>query len=155
MTRRSLLATFTLVMLAALPALAKPNFTGDWKMNPSKSSFGEMPAPSSMTSKISHSDPKLETSSKSSSDQGDLEFNAKYTTDGQECTNEIMGSPVKSTVKWDGDALLINSKLNFGGNDMTISDRWTLSEDGKTLTIARTFKSDMGEIQQKLVMDKQ
>jgi len=26
-------------VLAALPALAKPNFTGDWKLNASKSTF--------------------------------------------------------------------------------------------------------------------
>ncbi len=155
MTCRPYLAALALVALAALPALAKPNYTGDWKLNPSKSSFGEMPAPHSMTSKIAHNEPKLEATSKSSGDQGDFEFHAVYTTDGQECNNEIMGSPVKSTVKWDGDALIIHSKMNFGGNDMTVSDRWTLSEDGQTLTIARFFKSDLGEVQQKLVLEKQ
>jgi hypothetical protein len=155
MTRRFSLALFAVAALAALPAPAKPNYTGDWKMNVSKSSFGEMPAPSSMTSKINHDEPNLHTASKSSSDQGDFEFTAAYTTDGKECTNEIMGSPMKSTVKWEGDVLVINSDVKFGDNDLTIIDRWTLSEDGKTLTIARNFKSAMGEFQQKLVMEKQ
>ncbi len=155
MTIRSLLAAATLVTLATLPVLAKSNYTGDWKLNTAKSSFGQMPAPSSMTSKIVHEEPKLETTSKSSSDQGDFEFHAIYTTDGKECTNEIMGTPVKSTVKWDGDVLVISSNMTFGDNDMTMLDRWSLSEDGKTLTITRALKSSMGEMEQKLVMEKQ
>ncbi len=155
MTCRFSLAAFALVTLAALPALAKPNYTGDWKLNTSKSEFGQMPAPSSMTSKVAHDEPKLETTSKSSSDQGDFEFHAVYTTDGKESTNELMGNPLKSTAKWDGDVLVIESKGTFGDNEFTMLDRWTLSGDGKTLTIARTFKSAMGEMEQKLVLEKQ
>ena len=78
----------TVLALAALPALAKPNFSGDWKLNSAKSTFGEMPAPDSMTYKIAHADPKLTTASKQSSQMGDFEMNATYTTDGKECTNQ-------------------------------------------------------------------
>ncbi len=155
MKLRFFFLTAAVFAAAALPALAKPNFTGDWKLNPAKSDFGQMPAPNSMSSKIAHDEPNLKTTSRSSSDQGDFEFQATYTTDGKECTNELMGNPVKSTVKWDGDALLINSNAKFGDNELTIQDRWTLSEDGKTLTIARVFKSSMGEMAQKMVLEKQ
>jgi len=55
----------------------------------------------------------------------------------------------------DGDALLIESTGHFGDNDITINEKWTLSEDGKTITIARTFKSAMGEGEQKVVLEKQ
>jgi hypothetical protein len=140
---------------AALPAIAKPNFSGDWKLNVSKSTFGQMPAPNSMTSKIAHEDPTLKNSTKQSSARGDFESESNYTTDGKECTNQMFGNPVKSTVKWDGDALLIDTKAKFGDNDVTIQDKWTLSEDGKTLTIVRLFKSSMGEGGQTLVLDKQ
>ncbi len=152
MTRR-FAATLVLFSLAALPALAKPNFSGDWKLNSSKSSFGQMPAPNSMTAKITHEDPSLKTSYKSSGDQGEFEFASTYTTDGKECTNEMFGNPVKSTLKWDGDTLIIESKSRFGDNDFTMTDKWTL--DGKTLTIVRSFKSAMGEGEQKLVFEKQ
>src|SRR5207247_6951256 len=74
---------------AALPAIAKPNFTGDWKVNLSKSTFGQMPAPNSMTSKIAHDEPKLKVSNKQSSDRGDFAADFDYTTDGKECTNQI------------------------------------------------------------------
>ena len=146
----------TVLALAALPALAKPNFSGDWKLNSAKSTFGEMPAPDSMTYKIAHADPKLTTASKQSSQMGDFEMNATYTTDGKECTNQgCQGSTTKSVVKWDGDTLAIDTKGQFGDNEFTMTQKWTLSADGKTLTVLQTFKSAMGEGEQKLIFDKQ
>ena len=141
--------------LAALPVLAKPNFSGDWKLDLSKSSFGQMPAPNSMTNTITHEDPKLTSHTRQSGEQGDFEFESTYTTDGKECSNDMLGNPVKSILKWDGDTLLIDAKGKFGDNDFTMQDKWTLSSDGKTLTIVRVFKSSMGEGEQKLVFEKQ
>ena len=156
MTSRRFLVVLAILTLAALPALAKPNFTGDWKLNTSKSTFGEMPAPDSMTYKITHADPKLSTAVKQSGQMGEFEMQASYTTDGKECSNQgFGGSTAKSVVKWDGDTLVIETKGQFGDNEFTMTQKWTLSADGKTLNIVQTFKSAMGEGEQKLVFDKQ
>jgi hypothetical protein len=156
MSSKKVLVILAILALAALPALAKPNFSGDWKLNAAKSSFGQMPAPNSMTQKITHEDPKLTTATKQSSDMGDFDMQASYTTDGQECTNQgFGGAPMKSIAKWDGDALSIETKGQFGDNEFTMSEKWALSADGKLLTITRTFKTAMGEGAQTLVFDKQ
>jgi hypothetical protein len=156
MMSRRIVITLAILALAALPALAKPNFTGDWKLNASKSTFGEMPAPDSMAYKITHADPKLSTAIKQSGQMGEFEMQASYTTDGKESTNEgFGGSTAKSVVKWDGDTLVIETKGQFGDNEFTMTQKWTLSADGKTLNIVQTFKSAMGEGEQKLVFDKQ
>ena len=155
MSSRRVFATFAVMTLAVLPALAKPNFSGDWKLNVSKSSFGEMPAPTSMTLKVTHEEPKLTTATKQSSEMGDFEMQATYTTDGKECTNQgFGGNPTKSVLNWDGDTLRIETKGQFGDNEFTMSEKWALSADGKTLTLTRLFKSAMGEGEQKLVLDK-
>jgi len=143
------------VLAFAMVAAAKPSFQGEWKLNKDRSSFGEMPAPNSMSQKITHEDPKMKVSSKSSSDMGDWEIEANYTTDGKECTNDFNGNPFKSVLSWDGDMLKIDTKMSFNGADVTMQDQWTLSGDGKIMTIVRKFKSDMGEGEQKLVFDKQ
>ena len=62
---------------------------------------------------------------------------------------------MKSTLKWEGDTLVIDAKGKFGDNDFTLLDKWTLSDDGKILTIVWLFKSSMGEGEQKLVLEKQ
>jgi hypothetical protein len=36
-----------------------------------------------------------------------------------------------------------------------MKDKWTLSPDGKALTINRHFASSMGELDQKIVLEKQ
>ena len=150
-----LAAVLAILMLAALPVLAKANFSGDWRLNVSKSEFGQMPAPNSMTQKIAHEAPRLKVAAKSSSERGDFEYQFNFTTDGKECANEIRGNPSRSTLKWDGDALVIESKSRFGDSEFTIRDKWTLSADGKTLTMERHFSSAMGEGDQKLVLEKQ
>jgi hypothetical protein len=155
MPYRRFFAIFAILMLAVLPALAKANFSGDWKLNIPKSEFGQMPAPNSMTQKVTHEDPKLKVAVKSSSERGDFEYEANYTTDGKECTNEIRGNPMKSVLKWDGDSLVIESKGKFGDNEFTMRGKWTLSADGKTLTIESHFSSAMGEGDQKQVLEKQ
>jgi hypothetical protein len=41
-------------------SLAKPNFTGQWKMDAGKSDFGQFPAPEKFERKITHNEPSLE-----------------------------------------------------------------------------------------------
>jgi hypothetical protein len=155
MMSRRFLGTLALFAVAALPALAKPNFTGDWKMNVSKSDFGQMPAPDSVTYKVKHDDPKLANDTKQSG-QFEMEQHLNYTTDGKESTNEgFQGSTMKSVAKWDGDILVIESKAQFGDNPVTITQKWSLSADGKNLTVVQAFKADQFEGESKMVFDKQ
>jgi hypothetical protein len=149
---------FTLLLFAAsaVAFAATPDLTGTWKLNTSKSEFGQFPAPNSMTQKITHAEPKLTVENNMSGPQGDIAFTANYSTDGKETTNQgFGGSEVKSVARWDGDALLIETKGSFGDNQFTMKDRWTLSQDGKVLTVQRKFSSAMGDMDQKLVMEKQ
>lgn len=145
----------TLTTLLAVAAFARPNFTGNWKMNASKSDFGQFPAPSAMTQKITHEDPSLKVASKMSTDNGDFDFESVYTTDGKECTNQFGPNPVKSTLKWDGDTLIIDSKGQFGDADFTMQDKWDLADEGKTLILRRHWSSSRGEMDQKIVFEKQ
>ena len=84
---RIILAGVAFLGLAALAANAKPNFTGDWKLNVEKSEFGQFPGPNSMTQKATHDDPSLKVNAKLATDNGDFEFDATYSTDGKETTN--------------------------------------------------------------------
>src|ERR1039458_8701866 len=99
MTSWRILIALAILALAGLPALAKPNFTGDWKLNAPKSTFGQMPAPDSMTYKVTHADPKLSTAIKQSGQMGEFEMQASYTTDGKECTNEGFGGSTTKSVR--------------------------------------------------------
>lgn len=149
------LVTLSLIALCAAFG-ATPDLNGNWKLNVAKSEFGQFPAPSTMTQKITQTEPKVAVETKMASDMGEFSFNANYSTDGKETTNQgFGGTDVKSTAKWDGDSLLIESKGTMGDNAYTMKDKWTLSEGGKILTIQRKFSSSMGDIDQRMVLEKQ
>lgn len=150
---RTILVLGVLLTGASVASAAHPNFSGEWTLNATQSNFGPMPAPTTLTQTITHDDPSLKVVS---AQTGVFDFNAdfSYTTDGKECPNQLNDFKVTSVVTWDGDTLLFNSKMDFQGNAMTSSDKWTLSPDGKTLTIARHFSGPMGEGDQTVVMDK-
>jgi hypothetical protein len=142
-------------MLAGGKAQAAPNFSGEWKLSASKSDFGPMPPPASRTDKITHADPKLNVTTTQSGSNGEATFELKYTTDGTETTNDLRGNSLKSTSKWDGDTLVLTTKGSLGGNEITLADKWNLSDGGKTLTIARHITVSQGEFDQKIVLEKQ
>lgn len=144
-----------LALVAAMPAAAKPNFTGEWKMNISKSDFGGMPGPDSASNTVAHQDPQLKLKVKQSGERGEFEMDLNYTTDGKECINEIGGNPLKTVLKWDGEVLIIETKASFDGNEFSMQDKWQVSEGGKILIISRHMSSGMGEGDQKLVYEKQ
>jgi hypothetical protein len=152
---RSLALLAGLALMAALPAEAQPNFSGTWKLEVSKSDFGPMPPPTSQLDTIVHKGSNLKVSVQQASQMGDFEWESTFTTDGKECSNEIRGNPMKSTVTWDGDTLVFDTKGSFQGSEVTLRDRWTLSTDGKARTIQRHASSSMGEADWKLVFEKQ
>jgi hypothetical protein len=135
---------------------ARPNFSGTWKLNTAKSDFGPLPGPDSETTTIEHNDPMMKVNSKSTGGpQGDQSMTMSMTTDGKEATNSIAGNDVKSTASWEGNSLVMNSKLKFQDQDLLIKSVWSLSPDGKTMTQDVHFTSPMGEADQKRIFDKQ
>jgi hypothetical protein len=150
----------TLFVIAAASGMAraadKPDFSGDWKMDADKSVFpAGIPAPTALTRKIDHKDPSLTVNSTQSGPSGDMNTEAKYSTDGKETTNSMMGNDVKSKAVWEGKTLVISSIANFGGTDVKLTNKWTLAEDGKTLTDVLGISSPQGDFELTFVMVKQ
>jgi hypothetical protein len=147
------ITTLVLAMAAAAGLMAaadKPNFSGEYTMDAAKSDFGPAPPPSTMTRKVTHSDPAM-TVVEARDDQSTT---VKYSTDGKETTNELMGAPTKSTAKWDGNALLVVTKADFQGTEITINSKWTLSPDGKVLTDTWHLVTPQGEFDMTYVLNK-
>lgn len=148
--------TLLTVAIGLIQAQAKTDFSGTWKLNVAKSEFGPIPPPESMIEKIAHQDPSIKASvAATGGPQGDMNYDVAYTTDGKECVNHIGKGELKSILKWDGDDLVVDSTGSFGGNEFTSKGRWSLSSDGKTMTVTQHLSSAMGEADMKTVFDKQ
>jgi hypothetical protein len=155
MQKRWFLTAFALLVVVAGAVQAKPNFSGDWKLNVEKSDFGPMPPPTTLTMKVDHTDPEVKVTTAMSGAQGDMTVDATYNTEGKETTNQFGPMQSKSTANWEGDDLVVNTKLDANGTEITIKGKWTLSADGKTLTQASHINSPQGDLDLKYVLEKQ
>ena len=143
-------------LLAGTPIrAAAPNLAGEWKLNLAKSDYGKFPAPSSMTRKIAHNGAKLVFSTTQKGAQGEVTSNLVYTTDGKEVINQVSGGESKGTAQWIGDKLMIDSSRELQGATLKQKDIWTLSPDGKMLTVDSHVSIPNGEFDVKQIFDKQ
>jgi hypothetical protein len=150
----SFLPILLIVAFGAAAAQEKPNFSGTWRMNPSRSDFGRGPAPTFRLDRITHNEPILKDTITQRNPQGEVTYDMTYSTDGKECTNHPNGSEFKARVHWEGNELVIESQGVLKG-PVTLKDRYALSADGKTLTIWRHAAALLGSTDQKIVFEKE
>ena len=151
-----LVAVLSLAGPIAAAAQAVPNLSGTWVLQADKSSFGMMPAPQSRTDVIDHQEPKLtikRTATDANGQTTTTEFG--YAVDGQPYKNMAGPTEVTSRLHWEGAILVSVSTATAPQGEVTITDRYTLSEDGKTLTQQRTLSIAGQEIAQTIVLAKQ
>ena len=114
---KTLLSAVVALAVVAEPAAAadEPNFSGEWKMNVARSQFGPVPPSSSFIRKVTHVEPQLTIVEEQHSDLGVQNVTRKSTTDGQEVSFEANGTVVKGSAVWDGDSLIVKSKVENAG----------------------------------------
>jgi hypothetical protein len=132
---------------------AKPDFSGEWKLNVAKSDFGALPPPAFITRNITHAEPALTIVEQQRSDLGDQDTTRRYVTDGTETSFTASGADVKGSAKWDEATLVVVSIVDAIG--LTFNDRMSVSADGKTLTSLVRIGSPQGDLDLTLVFEKQ
>jgi len=147
--------TIAVGFLSNGPAQAAPNLSGEWKLNAAKSVYGPFPAPQLMIRRVKHSEPALSMSTYQKGAQGELNSELNYTTDGKPCVNKVRGGESRGAAKWDGDKLVIESSQEVQGATLKSRETWSLSADGKSLTIDGHVSLPQGEFDVKQVFDKQ
>ena len=151
--KRLMTALFVIAAIANMATAAdKPDFSGKWKLDLDKSVFGPMPPPAAMTRTISQKGSDITVEQAMTGPDMNIDF--RYSTDGKETSNAFMGADFKSKTEWDGKVLVIHN--DFGaGSPVNSTDRWTLSEDGKTYTDVLKIHSPDGEFEITQVLIKQ
>ena len=146
---------FAAAIVLAASALGAPNLTGDWKLNLQKSQYGPIPAPVEVTRKIKLDGVNLSMHTEQKTAQRDSSSDLKYTTDGKECVNKVTNGDAKGAAHWDGDTLIIESSQMNGPQELKSREVWSLSGDGKTLTIQTHLTLPQGGVDVKQVFDRQ
>jgi hypothetical protein len=146
----------TALLFLATSAFGAPNLTGDWKLDLSRSQYGSVPPPVTVTRKIKHEGVSLSMSTYQKTPQRESTSELNYTTDGKVCVNKVTNGEARGTARWDGNNLVIESWQSVQGAELKSREVWTLSSDGRTLTIMTHLTlPQQGEFDVKQVFAKQ
>lgn len=143
------------------------NFSGEWKLNESKSELGQFGGrQAARTIKIASSDANGISIERISTnrDGEQVSRTEKLTFDGKEVESQSQGgfgnSTRKASAKWsdDGQSMIINAVTTFDRNGEKVEikqkETWKLGDGGQTLTIEASSSSSFGESTTKLVYEK-
>ena len=126
---------------------------GTWRLDIAASELGKGPrVPKWREDRIARDGDWLAvnvTSVRASGDTVRLDF--RYHTAG-EAVNRVSGQEVRTRGKREGGRLALESTAQLALFKFEVSERWSVSADGATLTQERTSRSPMGEESQRLVM---
>jgi hypothetical protein len=127
------------------------NFTSVWNANLIHSRFLG-PRPAALKVKILHTDPELQQAILITRDDGTeqrAEFRCR--TDGTPCNGLLNGTPVDAIARWQGEELLIETRIDSGSSKALFCDCWTLAPDGRTLVMEHRNDTLVG---QRVVLEK-
>jgi hypothetical protein len=143
-------------VLAPAVVPARVNYSGVWRLINSKSDFGTIPGPDLRIDVIDHREPviKIDTS-QDSAIEGKQEYSTILTTDGRAGTSHFGSLDAKSIASWVAQNLVVNTRLVFQGSDVAIETTYLISDDGRILTQYSHIRSPTGDVNQKLVFEKQ
>src|SRR5690348_17058532 len=104
----------TLIMVCgSMQAQTKANLNGTWKMDPARSDFGSGPVSESRLDRINIDGNVLKDTISQKLRRGpENTYDMVYTLDGKECKNHVRGNLVESTAQWEGDELVVDSKVH-------------------------------------------
>ena len=127
-------------------------FSGTWRLDLAASRMGEGPrVPRWREDRIRSAGAEVAVHMTSVRPRGDtLRLDYRYATGG-ESVNRMAGQEVRTRGRRDGAALVFESEAQLALFKFEVSERWSLSADGGTLTQERMSRSPTGEERQRLV----
>ncbi len=142
-----------MLLLFVLVSAADPDYSGIWKLNVDRSDPQSTSEPAAATLRIEQRGVKIHCTELPVG--GGAPVSWDYTTDQKDARYKIGDAARNSRLKWEGNALLVNTLVNGRNRSYTVMDRWKMSRDGKTLTIQRQVESLSGESEVLLIYEKQ
>lgn len=134
--------------------MTKANYTGTWKFNPDRSIL-QMPPPESSIFIIEHQEPNfyLERTHVFGGQSNTVSFD--LTTDGKPKAISLGGFESQSSLYWEDDSLVFESRFVHEGKEASNIVHYRLENSGKTLIAEETLRSSQHNHDNKWVLDKQ
>jgi hypothetical protein len=157
-------ALAAIVLITTAATFFATDFSGEWTLNETKSNFGDSPMgrTGATSMKVTQEKAMITITRNGTSRDGQaFSWDEKLPADGKEVESTANGNRKrKSSVKWSDDkkSFTVSSKTIFEREgetmEITSTEVFKLSDDGKTLTVEANTNSSFGSSTRTLVYDK-
>ena len=127
------------------PTNARADFTGEWELNLERSLL-RGPTPKRIAMEIEHREPRLVQRIVFTNAEGTEKRMIFEYKSGAETTNSLGGAPARTSAHWEGEELVIETRVMTPCREVHFKDHWSLSGDGQTLTMAHRDDDLAGQI---------
>jgi hypothetical protein len=119
----------------------KPDFSGEWKLNREACTLSPgAAAAQSGVLQIDHREPKFTAHLTIILDGKPFDSKFELLSDGREVTATFRERPIVSSLRWDGDALVVTWRTQGPDGEVTISFRYELQDGGRRLRSAERIR---------------
>jgi hypothetical protein len=143
---------------AGAAARSADRFAGQWVLDTARSTKGPG-VPPALTLHVRLDGPRLVVRRVAETPAGPVDVSLTYATDGSASVNRFQqgGAELQATTTtgWDGATLTFDTQIQTPAQPVQQKDRWTVSPDGRDLTVARALSAGGQEFTMTLVLRKQ
>jgi hypothetical protein len=136
-------AVFFLAVAMTVIPQQKPDFSGEWKLNLQASTLSPIVAPVAQSGvlRIEHREPKFSAHQTIVLDGKPFDSKFELLSDGREAaTTDDRGGRIVSTLRWDGEALVVTWRIHRPDGELAISFRYELLDGGRRLRAAEQLR---------------
>ena len=141
MCRVGVVIATLLVPLMSAAAQTKPDFSAEWTLNRQASALS--PAASGVQGgavHIEHHEPKFRYKATLQASPSPIQYELEFVSDGSQVVNAQAGAKTTTSLRWDGDALVLSSLMQRGAVDTSITFRYELIDQGRRLRATETIR---------------
>jgi hypothetical protein len=136
MSIRTCIAVVVVVLSVPRASVAqtKPDFSGDWTLNRQASMLS--PAASGIQGgdvHIEHKEPQFRYKATLTTQANPIEYEIQFVSDASPVTSTQAGAKTTSSLRWEGDALVLSSTMVRATGETTIDFRYELIDGGRRL----------------------
>jgi hypothetical protein len=155
-------AATSAVPVPAPVATVKPDLSGTWKLDLTKSDFDQVPPPADETVVFTRTGPAFTIATTSDNERGKEVYTLPFTVDGTDTptpkgifADTATLQYLSTKGEWQGASLVLTQKIMYQGAPGSLKSTFTLSADGKTLARAMHISVDQGEFDTNSIFEKQ
>jgi hypothetical protein len=141
---------------------AKPNLTGEWKLNVAASDFGDVPPPTRQSEVVRQAGDEFAIAITIEREEMKQNYTLRFQSGGAEMPLAKGSFPEEAPFRilgvkgeWQGSVLLVTQRVSFQGAEGMVTSKYSLSADGKVLRKTTHVAMDAGTFDTKTVYDRQ